>query len=83
MANPDEGFDIQSIMFGGKGIEITYIDPNGFDPDSGIVRIQTEQIPYEVISVELGSFMDAAQDIIDKAAVVRRGAPDTFTARGA
>lgn len=81
MANTEQGVDVQSLMFGERGVEVSFIDPDGFDQESGILQIKTMQVPFDLIEEEMGELMDAIQDILDAAQVARRNPPKTFTRR--
>lgn len=72
---------IQSIAFGDGGIQITYVEENGIDRESGIAEIKILEIPHGAIPEEyVTELVEDAHQIIEEARVVLRKPVQTFTA---
>lgn len=67
---------IQSVLFGGDALEISWIDPE--KNRSGVVKVDTWQIPVADVETEYNVLQVAIQELIDAAALADRNPPNTI-----
>ena len=72
---------IQNVVFGDRGIQITYLPADGINPQTGIVELTVLEVPHELLEQHrLDDLIEAVEGIIDDARVANRQPAQQFRA---
>lgn len=72
----DVQVEIQSLVFGPEGAEVSYIEHRDVDTGSGILLIRTLQVPYDACEEAFDDLGDAVRALVDAALLKRRNPPE-------
>lgn len=71
------GNNVQSLIFGEGGVEISYLHTQESDGGTGIQEIRTVAVPGHIVADSLAEVLDSIDDLIRDLHVARRQPPPT------
>jgi hypothetical protein len=76
MLTPSQ-IDVQSVVFGQGGLEVSYVETFETDATTGIQEIRSVAVPAHLIPDQLADLLDSLDQVLREVAVVRRQPPPT------
>lgn len=71
------GNNVQSLIFGEGGVEISYLHTQETDASTGIQEIRTVAVPAHIVADSFTEVLDSIDDLIRDMHVARRQPPPT------
>lgn len=71
---------IQSVELGDEFVQVSYVEHRDADRDTGIMEMRVLIVPRDVLDEgEMEDLIDSCRAVLDKAKLVQRNPPATFT----